>query len=188
MPRPHRLALIAGLIAMLAAACSSNGAGSTATPAPSPSPAPSSTAAGPGTPVTDAPPSVTVAPPGAGVVEMRVGSYCWGGLCADAIGILTPATAITAAAGAELEFGGEAFAVAPAGSSFQLWPVPTAPVDAQEDWQAWQPQSDPITLDVVNARAVLPGDLAPGTYLAALFLNYAAGGDGSYGILIDITP
>lgn len=184
MPRPRRLALIAaGLIWLLAAACSS-GDSSTATPAPSPPNEPAS-----GTPVADArPPSVTAAAPGGDAVEMRIGSYCWSRVCADAIGIVTPVTAIAASRGSELTFGGEAFATAPAGTSFLLWAVPDAPVDAQDDWRAWRPETDPITVEVINGRAALPADLAPGTHLAALFVNFAGGGDGSYGILIDVGP
>lgn len=184
MPRRHRLVLLAAaVIAGLAVACSSGGASSTATPQPSP------TAADPATPVPGVqPPSVTLAASGASPVAMRIGTYCWGGICADAIGILTPLTPISASAGGELTFGGEAFATAPAGTSFLLWTVPDAPVDARDDWQAWRPESDPITVEVVDGKAVLPADLAPGSYLAALFVNFAGGGDGSYGIVIDVGP
>ncbi len=131
------------------------------------------------------PPGVTLRTP-ADHGDMLVGTFCWGDRCQDAVGVLTPHDSIPAAPGDELNFGGDAFREPLSEVQLELWLAPEAPLFDQTDWLAWRHPDKSIAVPLVGGRAILPDDLAPGTYVAALSLKFAGGGDAFYGALIAV--
>jgi len=192
MSRLHRVTFLAGAaICLLAVACSSGDPSPGAATATGPNPADTTIVGVEGTPPPapgeSDPPTVTIAFGDGGAAPMRVGTYCWSGVCADAIGIITPLSPVRAAAGDEIAFAGEAFEESPSSVSLQLWALPDATVAEGGDWRAWSPETAATALMVTDGVAALPADLTPGRYLASLFATFS-GGDAAYGVVIEIGP
>ncbi|MGE3961811.1 MAG: hypothetical protein AB7F65_09040 [Dehalococcoidia bacterium] len=155
----------------------------------------------------DAPPQGTLAS-AAGEVDLGLGTYCWSppaasgnpALCADAIGIITAPTDLVAEAGETLTIADEEPGTLPwpplTIDRATLWPMSGEPMDAREDYRAWQPDGgfeggavlEADSSEIGAHTVVLPDDLEPGRYLLAI--HYTAGPDrgseATYGAIIVI--
>lgn len=141
-----------------------------------------------------------------GEVALGLGSYCWSppagvgapAMCADAIGIITAPSDLTADAGETLTIADDEPGTLPwppmTIESATLWLTPGAPVQSEADYRAWLPDAgfeDGITLDTdsseIGAHTIaLPADLDPGRYLLSIFYTAGPdrGSDATYGAIL----
>lgn len=166
-----RRGFLLALLLLLVTACASQTVTPPATEAPIEEPAPGSQ---------EIPQALLRTSSGA-VQVGATGSYCWGTVCADAIGPVAPGEALTVAPDEELTF--ELMAGEPGQLSLRVL-----------QWQPSEFEGRPGTVILdPQAPLVASGDLEPtatttwnaptepGEYALLLFSTYVQGGDISYG-------
>lgn len=151
------------------------------------------------------PPALTVTAGGPSV-EAGLGTFCWDGLCADAIGYITPEEALVSAAGdgltATLASGAiaEVSVTATPASTLQSQGVCTV-VDGIEPSGPLCGRDDPLLAwtgalgEGVNLPATAGGSaievdmssLGPDRYVVDFFVRFEPGGDASYAVLLEVT-
>ncbi len=148
----------------------------------------------------DSPPEGTLASAG-GTVDLGLGSYCWSpptgsgqpAMCADAIGVISAPDDLVVEPGETLTIAGEAGSLPwppMTIANATLWLADGEPVTEHDDFRAWHPQDDAVTLEtheeIGEHSIVLPDDLEAGTYV--LTLQYTAGpdrgSDATYGAVL----
>lgn len=130
-------------------------------------------------------PGTTAAAAGASV-EMGVGSYCYALACVDKIGVITKGTLRVKR--------GETVRVAiPKGlgskeAGVSAFPAIGDPFKLDGGEEAWPPAGASTALKSTLARGQVSftADLAPGLYVVSVFLRLEAGGDVSYGVLLQV--
>lgn len=116
--------------------------------------------------------------------DLALGTYCWGGLCADAIGIIAPPEPVAVSAGASLDLAGDITGIELTESSWVIYPVTGEPIGSGENWVAFRPEGDGIEVPVGDGT-VIPGDLEAGEYLLTLTARQE-GQDAFYGLQISV--
>lgn len=199
------LLVAVGLIASLAVAC---GGGSEASNVATPTSAPTDLPDGDEEDISNdfdgsSPPALTVTV-GDMSIEAGLGSFCYGRLCADAIGNITPVDALLADAGQltailALEMVSEVSVTATSSSSLESQTIctradgepPTGPIcEGGSVLVAWTGRStETIVLAAVADEATIDIDIStlePGIYVVDVFVRFVSGGDAAYGVLLDV--
>ena len=114
--------------------------------------------------------------------DLALGTYCWGGICADAIGIITPPEPVAVSAGASLDLAGDITGIELTESSWVIYPVTGEPIGTGENWVAFRPEADTIEVPAGDGAAI-PSDLEAGEYLLTLTARQE-GQDAFYGLRI----
>lgn len=115
--------------------------------------------------------------------EMSTGTYCWDGVCADAVGLITPLDSFGVAPGAEMALDGPIREERLTDIQWMLYPAEGDPLHSGENWQAFTPEGG-IELDGEETAAI-PADAAPGRYVLGVSV-WQDGLDVHYALLIDI--
>ena len=115
---------------------------------------------------------------------LALSTYCWGGICADAIGIITPPEQVATSAGALLDLGGDITGVDLTESVWAIYAADAEPVGTGEGWIAFRPEGDSIEIPT-GAEAAIPDDLEAGDYLLTLTVRQE-GQDAYYGLWISV--
>ena len=148
-------------------------------------------------------PPAAIASAGSASASMGLGSYCWrsagasDGLCADAVGIITGATALRVDRGEAVTIGGQFVQTDFAVESARIRPVEGEPAYEGEDWLAWTPAAQGpaaqdwpsewsvLELDAVDEGLRFTAELPAGRYLVSLFVTFPQGSAG-YGLILDV--
>jgi len=120
---------------------------------------------------------------------LRLGSYCWDGLCSDTFGIVTDDQALRLSSPIT---GTLRLAIPDPPENVRLWAVRVAPTEAirrGEDWIVW-----PWKIEPARAHVLAPAveqqvriDLPAGLYALLLSADWPdRRGDASYGLLVEV--
>ncbi len=173
---------LATLLAALAVACDGGGEGAGALVTGSPSPALS----GGGTGAPSRPPQATATSGGTGVA-LGIGSYCWGSVCVDSVGVVVRPPALSVARGATVRVANPAPGVQIKDANVQAWPQTGQPLVSSGGEEAWQVQASKTALPATASPAAVEfaADLPPGRYIVAIFLAFDRG-DVTYGLVLEV--
>jgi hypothetical protein len=170
-PRLRRLVILPVLVALLLAACTAEGSPPDDGTEPTPERTP--------------PPALSLEVADGRTVPMRIGTYCYGALCVDAIGILTPDEPAVLERGIEVSLAGGAAKEPRTHASALLWPLPAVPVAEGEGWRAWHPGEGEVNLPLDGDAFTLPAGLSSGRYLLSVGIAFEQG-DAQYGLILEV--
>ncbi|HSJ57137.1 MAG TPA: hypothetical protein VLC95_08145 [Anaerolineae bacterium] len=130
--------------------------------------------------------------------ESGIGTYCWTtpgafgqgvGVCADAIGIITPVEALPVPESFTARF--QLPIEAPAGIVLNVIPVTgedeivTSPLE-ERDWRAWTPGAGEQVAPPLQVETEVEMTLDPGLYVLSMFARWEEFGDVNYGWLVQV--
>jgi hypothetical protein len=182
------IAVLAGAAALIAA-CGGSGEVEPGTPASTSTPeepvvvrGDDETSTGGGQFEDESIPVVTATLPGGTTVDLAVGTRCWGELCVDHVGPVTPIDPVTADPGAAISFDiGHDMQPSSAGIAW-VEAAATWPDTEHEGTVAWMAFPGEFSHDLTSVAA----PTEPGDYVLIVQLFWENEGDVMYGLLVHV--